>query len=570
MSVPRETSRTIYLAGHSTADAGAKPPVADSDAAGIYYEKDTDELLVSTDAQPWTSLVGAGAQTVLPEGMTGAELSQALVNAATDPASDDHVVVIPVGLYTIDAPIVLARAGAGNYVANLEVRGAVKVFPGLVSQVRIQSSYNDGPIFALQGTRAVTLAQLNLLGQNDFQAAIPTVDSIVDDSVMLLAGVRNNRYSPHCGIAWDPFLNGAPGGVAANRYPALTAYYVNDYAQNTSGGGNYIENVACQNLAVGIVNSPSGSLTSGDNLSMRQCYFQTCRIGYASGNGQNKTCVLEDSHFLYGLHRVDCVSFGAQQGAAPEERGGDTGWCKLWHNVHHSIGVGDIAGGFMCEAMHALGQFGFGASSVSVTVSLRGREVNLWNALAGKSVDVHAVTLRPIVITGATFGMQDSGGGANGTYRWHNDSAYFLVFDSCQFLAERPNGHLPIDFNWPETVEMRRCWNRSTALHGIGQPVSSVQVGGGPTNVTFLSPGKAQFTIVGAGAALDIGDHVGLGTQYAPRQYAPGGVPFNTACGIGTVTAKAGDTITLSQVPETIEAMLPINDTVFRRRHSFA
>jgi hypothetical protein len=124
-----------------------------------------------------------------------------------------------------------------------------------------------------------------IIGQNDYSSTVISAETLLDDSSFLAAGVRNNRYSPYAGICFDPFINGNPGGSAANQYPGLSRYYT------SSAGGNYIHRVAISKFNIGIMNSPSGdpNMLGGDNLYMQDCYFTHCRIGFASGQPQTKS-----------------------------------------------------------------------------------------------------------------------------------------------------------------------------------------------------------------------------------------------------------------------------------------
>lgn len=59
----RDTARVLYFGAWSTLAGGTAPPVAPADAAGIYYESDSNELLFSENAGAWVpigSVIGAG------------------------------------------------------------------------------------------------------------------------------------------------------------------------------------------------------------------------------------------------------------------------------------------------------------------------------------------------------------------------------------------------------------------------------------------------------------------------------------------------------------------------------
>ena len=55
----RNTSRVLYFGPFSTVAAGAAPDVAPADSAGLYYEADTDDLMLSENGGAWAP-IGTG------------------------------------------------------------------------------------------------------------------------------------------------------------------------------------------------------------------------------------------------------------------------------------------------------------------------------------------------------------------------------------------------------------------------------------------------------------------------------------------------------------------------------
>lgn len=56
----RDTQRVVALSGYSTAAGGAPPALSAPDGCRLYYEQDTDQLLVSLNGGPYVAIAGPG------------------------------------------------------------------------------------------------------------------------------------------------------------------------------------------------------------------------------------------------------------------------------------------------------------------------------------------------------------------------------------------------------------------------------------------------------------------------------------------------------------------------------
>lgn len=507
------------------------------------------------------TISSAETTVVLPESHgavgNGSTDDRAALQAALDEAAltGGTVLLSPGKNYRISAPLVIAAA---NSFVNVTLRTAQSPYTTLSTNARISVNYDDGPALVIQGSRRVRVQDVVFIGTNSFVA---NTSDMWDTSVFLVSGIRDNRYSPSCAIVLDPFLAGNPGGSASNRYPALTAYYTSAYDQASAG---QTEILGCHFIQwnVGIMNSPSASTLGGDGLTMRDCIFDTCQWAYASGQAQTKGCVLSNCTATNIRGFVNTVSYGSRQGFAPIILGGSVGACRELFNINQQYGPFTCIGLF-CETTLSIGVLGSNFASGAPAATFIGCEFALYYDSTYDSVDCHLIAYRPTIFIGGAIGFNSG----TGTFRVHNGVR--MVFDSVAFLASASNDHLPVDFQTPASVEFRDCQTLHSTPNQNGRGVLSTLAlaSGGTATLSRVSDGVAQFTLTGAGAELQVGDHIQRTTTgYNPALEDPGATPFTTSTSLGTVLEISSDTITLGQVPFTVEAALPLASIGYTRR----
>lgn len=119
-------------------------------------------------------------------------------------------VVVPIGIYKLSAPLIITTP----YTVQITIEGEGDTYPytARTSGTVLYQSNPEAPAIIVNGGRAVSLKNLMIWGSNDLAGPQGTsfpldMDWILDESNFVLAGVRNNRYSPHAGIAFDPFAD---------------------------------------------------------------------------------------------------------------------------------------------------------------------------------------------------------------------------------------------------------------------------------------------------------------------------------------------------------------------------
>src|SRR5262249_45853358 len=105
----------------------------------------------------------------------------------------------------------------------------------------ITTKFSDGPALIIQSGRAVKIENIVFQGKNNWTMHTDATNQPDPDPAnmatpyaaanYLLPGVRDIRYSPHAGIAIDPYHSSV---ARADRYPGLES----DYTPVGAGGGS--------------------------------------------------------------------------------------------------------------------------------------------------------------------------------------------------------------------------------------------------------------------------------------------------------------------------------------------
>ncbi len=482
---------------------------------------------------------------------------QATINAAC--AVGGTVVLIPGRNYYIGAtPLIIALA---NSFVKCTIKCKTTPYSTLATNARITFSGAAGII--IQGSRSVVLENLEIRGPNTFVA---TVNSMIDTSVFLVSGsIRDNRYSPCACIVLDPFIDGDPGGSAANRYPGAEAYYTAAYAR-ASAGKTVFRDLCLAGASVAVMNSPSGALLGGDGLIMQDCLFDTVQWGYASGQAQTKGCIMLGCTVTNSRAAINTVSYGQRQGFPPLVVGGSVGASRELFNIGQQWGMFTCVGLF-CETTHGMGSLGENFASGAPGATFLGCDFSFWKSDGAsnvfESLDVHLTTFRPTLFLGGAISFNTG----EGTFRAHNGRR--LCFDHTAFLSTCPNGHLPVDAHDVESLELRHCQFEngvSADQNGDGVLTEFELAGGATVQLVLVEDGVMTFELTGVGAELEVGDHVSVDGGYDPELEDPGASAISTSSSIGTVTDITGDVITLAQVPRTVQSTSPQPFYVYSRR----
>lgn len=458
-----------------------------------------------------------------------------------------------------DTPAVVATASTFSKVTIKS-----KVIPYQTFSTNAKITFTGAAGLVIQGSRSCRVEGIEFQGPNIFSIASGALN---DNSTFLLNGsIRTNRYSPTACIVLDPFHGSVGPG---DQYPNLSTYYTPAFAV-ASAGRTEIVGCVFRGAVTAICNSPSGTLLGGDGLLMDTCLFDTNVTSYACCQAQTKGCLMLNCTTTNSQYMIDTVSFGQRGGYPPVVLGGSAGVVQALFNVGQGFGVFSVTG-FFCEVTVRLGTLGSAFGTGGPPAVFTGCEFALYPNDGFDSCDVHLINFRQVVFTGCSFSMNTG----TGTMRIHNDD--WVTFDRCAFLAATINDHFPIDAQNVARLDMRDCrfiaGGSANYQNGYGVLAESSLVSGATAQLNYVSDGVAEFDLAGAAAELEVGDHLKITTTgYNPMLDDPSASAFATATSIGTVTSitpGVTDTITLSQVPLSVQDVLPATYGYTRRRISF-
>ncbi|HEY0378335.1 MAG TPA: hypothetical protein VGC87_15575 [Pyrinomonadaceae bacterium] len=354
---------------------------------------------------------------------------------------------------------------------------------------------NDRPVMAIQAGIGVSISRLGFVGQNNFtqkqdQAVANDPDHtnafLLDDNMFSSSpnpetdpnrprdgDVRlpvdpkskpvNALASPYAAIAVDPFSGATtlkpvqpplPGQLPTGNLPLDGGYpggvNQNNYVRASSGStvrsssGIVIAECSFSYFIVGILISPTGAATNGDDITIRNCYFSRNKIMIASCSTQNR------SISVYDISAYNClfVFSGASYGGsfAPPSQGGPMGQiqtiqggqvssAKYLFNLSGSYAEATSVSGLYAEATLSLGFFGQGAGLEPVV--FQGCSFNFDQPIHHRSVDSHCVALTNLLFDGCSFGMNDGSQPIRFQNRGH------LAFSSCSFLSNTTEDLFP-------------------------------------------------------------------------------------------------------------------------------
>jgi hypothetical protein len=376
---------------------------------------------------------------------------QAAVDHCLNNATGRSEILVPKGGWKIQSPIIIAKKNAGNtaydFATAVSIRGENPVIADLSSECRIIADFDDGPAFVIQVGRAIEIANLVISGQNNFSLSLQDMLEDDDGSAFILSGVRDNRYSPHCGIAIDPFSDDAAvtGGNSGNQYPGLSSWYI---GSGGGSGGILIERCVFRGFACGVAVSPGRGMANGEDLVLDRCRFETNCVAVGIGQPQTRGMTLRDCYNASAQYYVCCTKYGERAGAAPVIVGGDVIVTKYLFGIASDWGGAQVLG-LYAENFLSLGHFVAGVSNKPNYFS--GCTFNF--QLSDPVIDYHAFCSAPMLFAGCTFG----------TYNYPlsfvvgGDNNYSqATFQACSFFVS--TGDFPcLSFNFPHRVAFDEC-----------------------------------------------------------------------------------------------------------------
>ena len=489
--------------------------------------------------------------TVQKTGLYGT--SQDIQKAIDQALESPHhcTVYIPMGLWKLHEPLRLHPKGDPvgiNF--SVQVRGARPAFGGQGGHQAftvLECEFGDAPAFDIQATRATTIADLAIEGQN--RSAQQWLCSITDyvhlhrDDVWIDDGITED----HVAIAIDR---------AAGSGSSLVL----------------IDNVNARYFAAGITIGTSGdpqTLNSENHLIRRFHGQYLGKAGIVLGQHQTKGISIVDSFFYGQQYWIDCVRHGLRLGFPPTLTGCTIGGTQRLFNLVHSIGQLSCQGLFV-ESFLSIGTLGWGSSSQNLPAVFTGCQFDFFQQPKTEDLDVHLLCERPVLFQGCNFqfNREDT---RKVFLRIHNTQQ--IVFDVCTFAWRSFNDLPPIAFHVEGFARFRDCSYQSSWWKYLDGKVAYEKQTLGTIPLEKKQDGTVCFQLPNAATTLQVGDFIGFDktntTYWTPKIHVPDrSQPHKTFLPFGIVGAISVNTVQVHQVATAIYKQLDNSPTwnLFRWR----
>ena len=245
------------------------------------------------------------------------------------------------------------------------------------------SAILDAPAVAIQSARGFYFGKVGIVGPNVApwtRTAVNLLPPSKTEALYLTEGVRNERYSPQCGICVDPLSGTDPG--SGQGYSGIGEY------AGTNSGTAYgrIEDVNLWHHNVAMMISPSYDGQQGDRISIVRPYITGANYGIASGQAQTRGVHILDPNLEHVRVGFDEKTFGQQQGVIAEITSLQAIATDQLVNLQgaftpHAISITRV------ETIKTLGVIGSGFSPVVMPWSISG-DVSLGNGSTYKSAPI--------------------------------------------------------------------------------------------------------------------------------------------------------------------------------------
>lgn len=502
------------------------------------------------------------------------------------------------GNYKTSAPWLLMKFAAGVYsYASFDLEG--EKYPWEVDNAtgvlgtRIIPTHKTTFAVGIQNGRAFRLANIVVLGQNDFSANLSTdLHEQMTNSTFVINACRDSRYSPYAGIVIDPFGTSLP---ADGGYPGMSAYYV---ASASGSSGGVFERVVARGFVANFLLSPNGTIANCSEMDFFTCWGAYGKVGFGIGQSQSRNIRWFGGNIVNHLYGFDGNTYGLQQGYAPKIFGCNMSG-KFLFNVGTRWGDAQVFHGIHAESFGSIGFIGRGQAGTRQPVKFSGSEFYFgdwfglglfpdWHLVAYAQVEFDTCILatdsvtRPVPIRvyhlpGTSIKFR------NTTFQNHQQNEFWLAptqgfgqstwyelqFDNSTFIdgssrgptpGEGPISHLSIK---NQASDMDRClapvgaWLKFGTTGGLGDFYQIGNVEGnyssslGTLALTLGANGTASFTAADA-TIIRVGDLIYSNTAINTELY-DGTVTFSVAwiC-LGIVTGIVGAVVTISGVPQNL------------------
>lgn len=416
-------------------------------------------------------------------------------------------VYVPCGEWELKKPLRLYLKESENHRKALfnfgiHLMGARPAYGGQgaeTSFTTLKCLFSNGPAIDIQATRATTISNIALEGQNTgLKARLFTpIDGERFPTLHLDHDEDENDW-------WlDEGVNENHVAIAIDRYKGIASSQV------------LIDNVNARFFAGGIsfgTSGDPGTQLCDKHLVRRFNGHFLGKAGIIIGHDQCKGMKIADSYFTGQQYWIDCVNHGLQKGYPPAISGCTVEATQRLFNLHHSYGHFSCQGLFV-ESTLSLGTLGYTYSTQNLPAVFNGCNFSLYQQLGTLAIDTHLVAHRPVLFQGCTFQFNKDEDTAKAklhvaAFRAHNTQQ--LVFDTCSFVWKSQNELLPMSFHQEPYVHFRNCSYRGDKLwllaHG---KVRSLKLALGNVTLEKDSNGEVTFILDGE-ADLAEGDFCGF------------------------------------------------------------
>jgi hypothetical protein len=240
---------------------------------------------------------------------------QRAIDIAINGKISSHI-YCPPGIYNLDKGIVIANQKSdGNlFFVTLTLSGHIAANYTDQSMGNTTVFMLKNPTFgiAIQLARSCIIENIVFAGCAKYSTDAKTIIDWKDEDWGIKANAQNNRYSPSCGIAIDPFHKDVP---VSERYKDFSKYY-----KNTIYGGSsmlLIRGCSFFNHYIAISNNSSGVVQNGDNIRVENCHVSTCHTFWSCGQAQSRANSIENVYALFLHTFISGTEIGEKNGTPP-------------------------------------------------------------------------------------------------------------------------------------------------------------------------------------------------------------------------------------------------------------
>lgn len=328
---------------------------------------------------------------------------QAAINDSVASSAGRAKVVLPRGKWRIDTSLVAYRVSAGAFqFITVDIEGDGSTNQDLAGGIEIIPSFNDKPALIIQFARSCRVKDIVFTGLNDLQTFSgfggTNYSALLDNDNFVSGSCRDNRYSPYCAIAIDPFHNSV---AAVNQYPGLSAYYA---YTGGNGGSSRIElwNIHARRFVVNYMITSAPTVQQGDAVYFYNCQGFYCKTNIAVGQSQSRVVTLFGGDFGWSKFFINGTEYGQQTGPMPNIFGTEVISTKYLFSNPANFGCAAIQG-LYCESTHSMGWLGQGASSTAEPLSFDGCSINFTTGTGLLRPDFHIINTNPVIFNGCFF-----------------------------------------------------------------------------------------------------------------------------------------------------------------------